>query len=102
MPPAGNRVVPFDAGSHFESVQGDLNSNAGGADIHLYYTKDAFPDDRAVTNVWFGSSSSGAVGKFGETDGYDLNRYAGDDWDPLVARLDAALPDGDGIQIFWP
>ena len=25
-----------------------------------------------------------------------------EDWDPLVARLDAALPDGDDIQIFWP
>ena len=27
---------------------------------------------------------------------------AGDDWDPLVARLDAALPEGDGVQVFWP
>ena len=25
-----------------------------------------------------------------------------EDWDPLVARLDAALPDGGDIQIFWP
>lgn len=25
-----------------------------------------------------------------------------EDWDPLVARLDAALPDGDDVQIFWP
>ena len=74
------RLVPFDGGLHFESVQGDLNSNAGGASIHLYYTTDAFPDDRAVTNIWFSSSSSGAVGKFGETDGYDLNRYADGDF----------------------
>ena len=27
---------------------------------------------------------------------------AGDDWDPLVARLDAALPDDDAVQVFWP
>ena len=25
-----------------------------------------------------------------------------EDWDPLVARLDAALPDGDDVQIFCP
>jgi len=25
-----------------------------------------------------------------------------EDWDPLVARLDAALPDGGDVQIFWP
>ena len=25
-----------------------------------------------------------------------------EDWDPLVARLDAAFPDGDDVQIFWP
>lgn len=27
---------------------------------------------------------------------------AGDDWDPLVARLDASLPEDDGIQVIWP
>jgi hypothetical protein len=27
---------------------------------------------------------------------------AGDDWDPLVARLDAALPDGGDVQVIWP
>ena len=73
-------LAPCAGGQHFTELQGDLNSNAGGANIHLYYTKDAFPDDRAVTNVWFSSSSSGAVGKFGETDGYDLNRYADGDF----------------------
>lgn len=25
-----------------------------------------------------------------------------EDWDPLVARLDASLPDGEDVQIFWP
>ena len=27
---------------------------------------------------------------------------SGDDWDPLVARLDAALPGGDDVQVIWP
>ena len=27
---------------------------------------------------------------------------AGDGWDALVARLDAALPDGDEVLIIWP
>ena len=27
---------------------------------------------------------------------------AGDEWDPLVARLDAALPDADAVQVIWP
>ena len=27
---------------------------------------------------------------------------ASDGWDALVARLDAALPDGDEVQIIWP
>lgn len=26
----------------------------------------------------------------------------GDDWDPLVARLDAALPDAGDVQVIWP
>ena len=33
-------------------------------------------------------------------DGAEID--AGEDWDPLVARLDAALPDGDDVQIIWP
>ena len=33
-------------------------------------------------------------------DGEEID--AGEDWDPLVARLDAALPDGDDVQIIWP
>ena len=27
---------------------------------------------------------------------------ASDGWDALVARLDAALPDGDEVLIIWP
>ena len=27
---------------------------------------------------------------------------SGEDWDALVARLDAALPDGAAVQIIWP
>ena len=81
-------LVPFDGGAHFKNRKGDLNSNAGGADIHLYYTRDAFPENSAVTNLWFSSSGSGAVGKFGETDGYDLNKNAGGDF--IYLHVDTA------------
>ena len=30
-------LVPFEGGSHFVQVKGDLNSNAGGDYIHLLY-----------------------------------------------------------------
>lgn len=33
-------------------------------------------------------------------DGEEID--ADENWDPLVARLDAALPDGDNVQIIWP
>ena len=32
------KLVPYDGGDHFKQKKGDLNSNAGGDDIHLYYT----------------------------------------------------------------
>ena len=58
--------------------KGDLNSNAGGDTIHLYYTKAAFPDGRAVTNITFNATQTGAVGKDGGTTGYNLNAGCGD------------------------
>ena len=69
-------LVPYDGGTHFKNVKGDLNSNAGGADIHLYYTKDVFPDKRAVTDITFNTTSTGGVGTKDSNEGYDLNRYA--------------------------
>ena len=65
-------LAPYTGGDHFKKLKGDLNSNAGGADIHLFYTRHEFADHRVVTSVYFNSSSNGAVGD-------DLNRGAGGD-----------------------
>ena len=70
-------LVPFDGGSRFRQLKGDLNSNAGGDYIHLYITRDAFNNKRAVTNFVFTNVQEGAVGKDGGTTGYDLNSGAG-------------------------
>ena len=48
----------------------DLNSGAGGAFIFLYYTRDAFTPGRAISNIYFNSSSSGAVGANGNPIGF--------------------------------
>ena len=55
----------------------DLNYGADGDYIFLYYTKDAFTPGRWVTDIYFNSNASGAVGKDGGTSGYDLNCNAG-------------------------
>ena len=72
-------LCPNEGGSHFTGIKGDLNSNAGGDDIHIYYTKDSFGDGRAVTDIWFNASSSGAVKKDAGSTAYDLNKGAGGD-----------------------
>ena len=72
-------LCPNEGGSHFTGIKGDLNSNAGGDDIHIYYTKDAFSDGRAVTDIWFNASSNGAVRKDTSSNAYDLNKGAGGD-----------------------
>ena len=72
------RLVPYDGGSHFRDSQGDLNSNAGGKTIHLYYTRSAFPDNRAVAGVTFNDTKGGAVGADGGSTGYDLNKGCGE------------------------
>jgi len=63
-------LAPYVGDSHFCKLKGDLNSNAGGKDIHLFYTRHEFADHRVVTSVYFNNSSNGAVGD-------DLNRGAG-------------------------
>ena len=74
------RLVPYNGGRHFKEKQGDLNSNAGGDAIHLYCTKSAFSDNRAVTAVSFNDNQSGAVGADGGSTGYDLNENANGDY----------------------
>ena len=71
-------IVPYAGGNHFVNIKGDLNSHAGGAYIHLYYTKEEFTDNRAVTNILFNSEQSGGLGVNGDnTEGYDLNEGCG-------------------------
>lgn len=69
----------YDGGEWFVSHYGDLNSNcgSGSAYIFLYYTKDFFPDNRAVTSITFNTSSSGAVVWNGNGDPADLNKGCG-------------------------
>ena len=67
-------LVPYDGGSHFISLKGDLNSNAGGDYIHLYYTKDPFPTESAVNGITINDNSNGALGKNGKASpAYSLN-----------------------------
>ena len=70
-------LCPYEGGSHFKGVKGDLNSNCGGDDIHIYYTKDAFEDGRTIFDVRFDATSQGAICKDSSTTPYDLNKGAG-------------------------
>ena len=86
-------LVPYDGGSHFESIQGNLNSNAGGSDIHLYYTTtfklddQLSPDNMAVDTITFNDNKTGAVGKNGGDTGYDLNAGCGSSTDDIYMHL---------------
>ena len=73
-------LASYEGGSHFKKIKGDLNSNAGGDDIHLYYTKDKFSDNRAVSGISFNDKKDGAVGENGGSTGYDLNSGAHGDY----------------------
>lgn len=74
-------LVPYVGGSHFEEKKGDLNSNAGGADIHLYYAR-TVNTNRCFTSIFFNSTQSSAYGSNdnGWGTGYDLNSGAGGDY----------------------
>lgn len=73
------RLVPYDGDDHFKEKKGDLNSNAGGKDIHLYYTTDRVMAHTAVSRITFNTTQSSAVAAFDIGDGYDLNKGAGGD-----------------------
>ena len=74
------KLVPYDGDDHFKEKKGDLNSHAGGKDIHLYYTTDKILSSTAVSQITFNTAQSGAVGTFDNgTVGYDLNKGAGGD-----------------------
>ena len=71
-------LCPYEGGSHFKDIKGDLNSNAGGDDIHIFYTTDNI-DGKVVTGIKFNSSGAGAVCKDRSSTPYDLNKGAGGD-----------------------
>ncbi len=68
-------LAPYAGHQHFLDVMGDLNSGTGwNTDaIHLYYTKESFPDHRGVTSITVNTTQSGAVGREGGSTGYNLN-----------------------------
>jgi len=75
-------LVPYDGGSHFKSVQGNLNSNCipTSSDIHLYYTTAGLDNKTAIYDISFNSNEWGTdvVGKNGDNaKGYDLNAGCG-------------------------
>ena len=76
----GNRtyyLAPFVGGQHFTDRHGDLNSNANGDTIHLYYTKDPVQAGYAVSSIEFNDTSSGGVCKDDTSTPYDLNAGCG-------------------------
>ncbi len=75
-------LVPYDGGSHFKSVQGNLNSNCipTSSDIHLYYTTAGLDSKEAIYDIYFSNDEwgDGVVGKNGDNaKGYDLNAGCG-------------------------
>ncbi len=68
-------LCPYEGGDNFVSKKGDLNSNAGGKYIHLYYTKKNFDDKRAVTDITFDASSDYAL-EWNDVGGNDDGRPA--------------------------
>ena len=74
--------VPCDGDNDFKNnKKGDLNCGASGDYIYLYYTKETFPDNRAVTSIDINNEAVGALGANGSTTGgYDLNEGSGGDF----------------------
>lgn len=61
-------LCPYDGGSHFRGVKGDLNSNAGGHDLHLFYTREESSDIMAVHKLSVDTNRVGSVSNI------DMNR----------------------------
>ena len=96
-------LVPCAGGADFVEGKGDLNEGAGqNSDyIYLYYTRDPFPDGRAITGITFNKIQSGALGTNGGTVGYDLNNEAHGDYIYMHVTTATALTPlqiGDGTS----
>ena len=83
-------LVPYDGGDHFKEKKGDLNSNAGGNDIHLYYTTEMMENTTAVSQITFNATQSGGISTFSTATGYDLNDGAGGDYIYMHCESNAA------------
>ena len=84
------KLVPYDGGDHFKEKKGDLNSNAGGEDIHLYYTTEIMENTEAVSQITFNATQSGGINTFSTATGYDLNDGAGGDYIYMHCESNAA------------
>ena len=75
----GRTYYPVQGGGSdsFNNTNCDLNAEAGGNFVFLYYTKDKFDDNRVVTGIYFNSDSNGAVCSNGGTSAADLNSGSG-------------------------
>ena len=71
--------VGADGDDTFKSHAGDMNCEAGGNWIQLYYTKDILPHHRYLTGISVDENASGCVGENGGSTPGDLNRGAGGD-----------------------
>ena len=67
----------YDGSDGFKNAKGDLNNEAGGSFIHLYYTRDAITAGQAVYRVCFDGNSNSAVGENGGSGACDLNKGSG-------------------------
>ena len=85
-------LASFAGGDHFKEKKGDLNSGTGhgSANIHLYYTKDLFPDYRAVTGITFNDTSTGAVVWNGSGNPADLNAGCGSETPYIYMNISTA------------
>ncbi len=84
------KLVLYDGGDHFKEKKGDLNSNAGGNDIHLYYTTEMMENMEAVSQITFNATQSGGISTFSTATGYDLNDGAGGDYIYMHCESNAA------------
>ena len=69
--------LPYTGSESFINSFGDLNHNAGGEYIYLYYTQDVAPGHPNVTGITFNDIQDGAIGANGDPTGYDLNHGCG-------------------------
>lgn len=88
------RLASYDGTDHFSDLKGDLNSSAGGDDIHLYYTKDVPSDGQFVTSIWFDNNSQSSVGTSSTWDnpGVDLNKGCGSSTPYIYMHVSTAKP----------